>query len=230
MLAFDSPLRAGTLIGRSKRFFAEIRFDDGEQVLAHCANTGRMTGLLEPGATVWCRPLPPGRQLRFGWELVQTTEGMACINTQRANQLLALTPAAQWMPGTQLIKREPRVGTHRFDFELSRDGAAVYVEVKSVTLCESGLGLFPDAPSARASAHLKCLTELAESGIETHLVWVAMHTGIQSVAPNANIDPAFAELCGRAEALGVGLHAWATYLSPEGISLGAALPYRLVSH
>ena len=39
---------------------------------------------------------------------------------------------------SRFVRREPKVGTHRFDLQLSRGDGLVYVEIKSVTLCEDG--------------------------------------------------------------------------------------------
>ena len=76
-----------------------------------------------------------GEKLGFAWELVETPSGMACINTARANELLSLTDLSRWIPEVTFVRREPTVGSHRFDLELSRNGKPVYVEIKSVTLC-----------------------------------------------------------------------------------------------
>ncbi|MGB1849547.1 MAG: DNA/RNA nuclease SfsA, partial [Litorivicinaceae bacterium] len=87
MIDYQATLIEGRLISRYKRFFADIDTGDGV-ITAHCANTGRMTGLLEKGSRVWFRKQPPGRKLVFSWELVEVASGMACINTARANDLL----------------------------------------------------------------------------------------------------------------------------------------------
>lgn len=225
MVRFEPPLTPVVFVSRYKRFFADFTATDGSQVTAHCANTGRMTGLLHPGAQAWIRPQPPGRKLGFAWELVETPEGLACVNTARANQVLAAAPRETWLPGVEWKGREPRVGSHRFDLAYDRQGAPVYVEVKSVTWCERGRGAFPDAPSARATAHVELLASLASEGVETHLVWLSMHAGIRSIEPASYMDPAFAQACRHAQRCGVQFHAWATQIDPQGLSLGNPLPW-----
>jgi len=227
MIDYQGSLIEGRLISRYKRFFADI--DTGDAVItAHCANTGRMTGLLEEGSRVWFRKQPPGRKLGFAWELIEVGPGMACINTARANELLSSTDLSLWISGVTLVRREPRVGSHRFDLELSRDGKSVYVEIKSVMLCDDqGVGLFPDAPSERATQHLNLLAEMAADGLETHLVFVAMHSGIESIAPHRILDPAFANACTRALDAGVTLHALQTKITPHYIQLAGAIPLQL---
>ena len=225
MVDYAEPLIPGRLIKRYKRFFADIETDAGV-VTAHCANTGRMTGLLSEGAPVWIRRQPPGRKLDYAWELVETSWGLACVNTARANELIALSDLSIWIQHASLVRREPRVGAHRFDLELSREGQPAYVEIKSVTLCtEGGRGLFPDAPSARATQHVRLLTEMAQTGIETHLLWVAMHTGIRFVAPHRELDSDFAVACRDAKAAGVHIQAVSANITPQGMSLSGVIAY-----
>ena len=57
MIEFNPPLIEGLFVRRYKRFFADIEVAGIGLVTAHCANTGRMTGLLIPGSRVWIRPL-----------------------------------------------------------------------------------------------------------------------------------------------------------------------------
>ncbi|MGB1848763.1 MAG: DNA/RNA nuclease SfsA, partial [Litorivicinaceae bacterium] len=162
------------------------------------------------------------------WELVEVASDMACINTMRANELLSSTDLSFLIPGVSFFRREPKVGSHRLDLELSREGQPVYVEIKSVTLCEDqGVGLFPDAPSERATQHVSLLSEMAASGLETHLVFVAMHTGIQSVAPHRLLDPTFSKECIRAHDAGVAFHAMGAEITPHHIRSNGALPLEL---
>ena len=49
------PLQEGVLQRRWKRFLAEVELADGQLVTAHCANTGPMVGVLEPGQQVRLR-------------------------------------------------------------------------------------------------------------------------------------------------------------------------------
>ena len=51
-MKFSQPLIPGRLVRRYKRFFADVTLEDGTEVTAHCANTGAMTGIKEPGLKV----------------------------------------------------------------------------------------------------------------------------------------------------------------------------------
>jgi sugar fermentation stimulation protein A len=69
------PLLSGTLIKRYKRFFAEILLDSGETIVAHCPNTGPMTGVYQPGCPVMVsQSANPNRKLAYTWEMLQVPE------------------------------------------------------------------------------------------------------------------------------------------------------------
>ena len=55
-MKFPDPLLRGTLINRYKRFLADVKLDSGETVNAHCANSGSMLSVNEPGSEVFLSP------------------------------------------------------------------------------------------------------------------------------------------------------------------------------
>ena len=71
-MKFEKPLIEGVLIKRYKRFFADVTLKDGKVVTAHCANSGSMLSVQEPGSRVWLTPVDnPERKLKFTWELIE---------------------------------------------------------------------------------------------------------------------------------------------------------------
>ncbi|THD67299.1 MAG: hypothetical protein E8A12_05130 [Phenylobacterium sp.] len=81
-MLFPSPLARGTLLGRYKRFFADIALDDGTEITAHCPNPGAMLGLKTPGLQAYVsRSEDPKRKLAHTLELVEADGGLGGLNT-----------------------------------------------------------------------------------------------------------------------------------------------------
>ena len=81
----------GRLLGRRKRFFADVETGDGRTLVAHCPNPGSMKGLADPGIAVRCSISDrPGRSLRHTLEMVRPARCWVGVHTGRANALAAL--------------------------------------------------------------------------------------------------------------------------------------------
>jgi sugar fermentation stimulation protein A len=241
----DYPaLVPGVLLRRYKRFLADVRLEDGREVVGHCPNTGSMRAVNVPGSRVWLSPSnDPRRKLAWTWELVELAQpaspssggvALASVNTGRANRIVEEALASgrvDELSGFDQLRREVTVDGGRLDFCLSdAAGRQTYVEVKQVTLRESdGHGYFPDAVSERGRRHLEALLALAQQGHRAVLLFCVTHEGIASVAPAAHLDPAYAEALRRVEAQGVEVLARACRFDwsderPAAVSLGQALP------
>lgn len=232
---FVPALEQGILIRRYKRFLADVRTATGEELCIHCPNTGSMLNCLPKEGRVWFqRHNNPKRRLPATWELVETPQGrLACINTQRANALVAEALQKQRIPelaGFSQIQSEVPclVGNSRLDFALRypNPDRVAYVEVKSVTLGfeQSTVAAFPDAVTARGLKHLQALTELVRSGVRAVLFYCVNLSEIQAVRPAREIDPKYAMALAAAQAAGVELLAYGTRISPQSIELTHALP------
>ncbi|MCL7946132.1 DNA/RNA nuclease SfsA [Marinobacter sp. ATCH36] len=237
-MKLPAPLIEGRLIRRYKRFLADVLLQDGNEVVAHCPNTGSMLGCQPPDARVWLSTSDnPRRKLKYTWELVETSpDEMACINTSRPNNQAREAIEQGTVPelsGYGVCKAEVRYGAEksRIDLHLSghKDLADAWVEVKNVTLCDDGLGYFPDAVTTRGQKHLRELMAQARAGERAVLFFVVNHTGITSVRPADHIDRAYGELLREAHAAGVELLAYRAALTglegPDGdISLVKPVP------
>lgn len=246
-MQFASPLIPGILLKRYKRFLADVRLEDGREVVAHCPNTGAMTGCAEPGFQVWLRPAnDPKRKLQYTWELVVNAEQhIIGVNTANANTLVAealdLGVITECRHYTQ-IRREVAYGSEKskVDFLLSGEGVRpLYLEVKSVTLLagtdgkksyiqQPGLGCFPDARTERGQKHIRELIAVQESGAaDAAILFCVQHTGITSVTAAELVDPEYAALMEQAQSKGVIILAYGCDIGPQGISLTTRLPYLL---
>lgn len=230
-MRFESPLIAGTLLKRYKRFLADIRLDDGAIVTAHTPNTGSMRGCAEPGSRVWLRDSGnPARKYPLSWELVQTAAGvMAGINTGLANHLVREgieTGVIRELAGYDRIRPEVRYGANsRIDLLLQGGGRpGCYVEVKNVTLVEAGTAYFPDAVTTRGAKHLRELTAMVEEGHRAVIFFCVQRGDAEEVRPADAIDPAYGQALRDALSRGVEALAYRAIPSIMEIALSRPLP------
>ena len=230
-MEFSSSLIRGTLVKRYKRFLADVALPDGSIVTAHCPNTGAMTGCAEPGFTVFLsESTNPKRKLKYTWELAQTFDGhFIGINTHNANKLVAEAlnnKVLSLFNDIDSWKAEvtPPTANSRFDFALTRGSDVAYMEVKSVTLAEENRGFFPDAVTQRGAKHCLELARLAQSGIQTCLLFCVQHTAIDSVSIASHIDPTYAQSVKAAEKAGVKVLAAGCTIDEQKLILNQTLP------
>lgn len=232
-MQFETPLIKGTLIKRYKRFLADVQLENDDVVIAHCPNTGAMTGCADANFEVWLSESNnPKRKLAFTWELAKNFDNQWIgINTQRANKLVVegienkiITELTDY----QTLKTEVKYGEEnsRIDILLTSEGKPnCYVEVKSVTLLKDNQGLFPDAKTQRGLKHLRELTTLASNGYRAVLCYCVQHTGIRSVSVAEDIDPEYAEALRLAMANGVEVIVYGCKFTEEKIVLNQRLKF-----
>lgn len=221
-MKIPGPMTKGQLIRRYKRFLADVTLPDGSEITAHCPNTGSMLGCQPADARVILSVSDnPKRKLKYTWELVETSPGIwACINTARPNaqakEAIEEGVIAE-LSGYPTCRSEVRYGSEKSRIDLHLSGhesrAEAWVEVKNVTLCEQGIGYFPDAVTTRGQKHLRELMAQAAAGDRAVLLFVVNHTGIELVKPADWIDPAYGKLLREAQAAGVEVLAYRARLT-----------------
>ena len=231
-MEFEPPLVPGRLIRRYKRFLSDIELENGEEITAHCANPGAMTGLNEPGLRVWVQPATnPARKLRYSWRLVELTGGaFAGIDTSVPNRIVGEALKSGSIPdfaAYPTIRPEQKYGTKsRIDFLLTGEGLPdAYVEVKNVHLMrQPGLAEFPDCVTERGTKHLVELAAMARAGNRAVMLYVIQMTNARSFRLAGDIDPAYAAAFRDAREAGVDVLVFDTDITPSGIRLRKPLP------
>lgn len=233
-MQYSPPLVEGRLIRRYKRFLADVRLGD-EIVVAHCPNSGAMTGCAPADAPVWLTPSDnPKRKLKWTWELVRLPDGtFVNVHSARANAFVEEALEVGAIPelaGYTERRREVRYDEgSRIDVLLSRpDAPPCYVEVKSVTLgMGDGVSAFPDAVTARGRKHVEALQRRVEAGDRAVLFFCAARTDTVRVRPADEIDPTYGAALRAAAAAGVEVLAYVWDLTPEGVRVRARIPVEL---
>jgi sugar fermentation stimulation protein A len=207
----ESPLVLGTFVERLHRFGAIVKVR-GRKEYCHVTNSGRLKELLYPGAKVGLvdhfqlfkiknSKLKFRRKTRYAIRLAYYREKWVCIEANIAPRLLK----EAWQEGRipelgsyDRLQAEVPLNAHtRFDFfaENSRNGGKAWIEVKCVTLVgEKGIGLFPDAPSERASKHLRELMALSlKPKTKCFVFFVLQNPWGKAVGPKDDTDPVFGQ-------------------------------------
>lgn len=222
------------LIKRYKRFLADVALPNGDTLTVHCPNTGAMTGCADPGSQVWLSTSDnTKRKYANTWELARTAAGhWIGIHSAKANALVleAIEKGViRQLQGYSQLRTEVKYGEEKSRIDVwleDEDGQQCFVEVKSVTLLqagETGLGVFPDAVSARGAKHLRELMAVKKQGHRAVLLFCVQHSGIDKVAPADNIDPCYADTFREALAAGVEVYAYRADINEQSIVLTTEL-------
>ena len=221
-------LTPAIFIKRDNRFTARVRLEGGTPAAAYVPTTGRLTGALRPGCRVWLEPVDnPKRRTAYTLLLTELDQGGLCsVNAITANRLFHEAVTRQQLAAFSYNKIDKEVshGRSRLDFQLSQNGNICWVEVKSVTFVEGGVGMFPDAPTARGRRHLETLAKLAAKGDRACAVFIAQRPDAARFAPHQAIDPAFAETLRRVHQAGVEVHAYGCEVSLYEIRIATEIP------
>lgn len=220
----------GIFLERVNRFLARVEVD-GREVGVHVANSGRMKELFVPGWRVLVRPVAgEHRKTKYDLVLVDMGQALASADARAPNALLAESVAnghLKQFAGYTDIRREVTFGDSRLDLMLEGPQGRCYIEAKSVTLVKNGVGLFPDAPTARGAKHLRTLITVLEAGHRAAVVFVVQRPDANVFATSDPSDPELAEALRSAVAAGVEAYAYNCEVTERSIRLDHSLPIRL---
>jgi sugar fermentation stimulation protein A len=180
----NATYREAVFIERLNRFVARV-YLDGTALPVRVPNTGRLAELFIPGTPVIL--VPSNGKYSFTIQYVIYKGRPVLIDSILSNRVFRDCMAARAVPGLEeysIIKREPAVGNHRFDYTIGNSGKDFFVEIKSCTLAWRSIASFPDAVSDRASEHVRVL---AESG-KGILVFLLLHENVDLFVPNYHTD------------------------------------------
>ena len=223
-------LVAAHFLTRLNRFAALVALD-GQEVMVHIANSGRMRELLEPGRRLLLTPAPgEHRKTRFDLALVDLGTSLVSADARLPNGLVAEALNAGQLPQFREypeLRREVQYGASRLDLLLDGPPGRCYGEVKSVTLVVDGIGLFPDAPTTRGVKHLKELSRAVAEGHRAAVMFVVQRADAVAMSPNDSADPDFGAALRAAQAAGVEIYAYNCAVSLSEIRLASPLPIKL---
>jgi len=219
-----------TFVRRLNRFAGHVDLN-GEEVLVHIANSGRMGELFVEGHRVLLRPAyGEHRKTAFDLALVDLGGILISADSRLPNQLVYEAFQQGRLPqfaGYQSARREVFYGESRLDLVLDGPAPSCYVETKSVTLVVKGTGLFPDAPTIRGIKHMVSLSKAVAGGHGAAVVFVVQRGDAEDFAPNDKADPEFGTALREAADKGVEVYAYRCSVTTDQIVLSDPIPTRL---
>lgn len=234
-MQFESNLEDATLIKRYKRFLADVKLPNGQEITIHCPNTGSMKNCQDPGGKIWFSTVnKKTRKYAQTWQFIEVNDcELVGINTSLANRLVLEAienGVIKQIANFSKLRTEVSYGTEnsRIDILLEDGDTRCYIEVKNVSFGVSGgIGLFPDAITVRGQKHLRELINVKKAGDRAILVFCVQHTGVDRISPADNIDPVYTDLLRKALAVGVEVIAYQADIdiSSSTIRLEKELPF-----
>ena len=225
-MRFGKKIVDGIFLERPNRYLSRVEVE-GEEVLAHVPDPGRLPGLMMTGRKVRLIHQPgPKRKTEYTLVLVRHGSIWVSVYPVFANKLIQdalMDRVLPFLKGYTEFSSEVKVKNSRFDFKLMFPKSPAYVEVKSVSFVEKGLGRFPDAPTERGVKHIKELMEFCGQGYRSAVVFVSQRSDTRSITSNDDIDPVFGEWLRNASGKGVELYGMNCKVTPTTISLNKAV-------
>jgi len=221
-MKFGKKIVEGVFLERPNRYLARVKIS-GKETLAHVPDPGRLPGLLLANRKVRLVHQPSEkRKTDYTLVLVQHGSIWVSVFPAFANSLVSnalMEKSLSFFKGYSSFASEVKAGNSRFDFHLNFFKKEAYVEVKSVSLVEDGIGKFPDAPTKRGIKHIQELIELSEKGYRAAVLFISQRQDTQSITCNDKIDPDFGKWLRKSENKGVELYGMNCKVTPTTISL-----------
>ena len=198
---YDTILKA-TYTGRPNRFVVTLELN-GESVLAHLPNPGRMWELLFTGVTMYIVPHDkPDAKTKYRVIGIERDGVVIMLDTNYSNDVAEHLIENKLIPGWEewrVVRREYTVKLHgtssRFDLLLTNDkGDEFLLEVKSCTLFSKTGAMFPDAITERGRKHLLHLRELQNEGYHTGVLFLVQWDQAKWFLPDYHTDLEFATI------------------------------------
>lgn len=229
-IEIGGKLVKGIFKERLTRFSALVQIKD-ETVQCFLPNPGRMYELLAPNAEVILREsLVKERKTSYDLVGVYFKGQQISLDSRVPNKLVWEALKHGELPefsGYTIIKPEYSYGHTKFDFLLSNEQKTCLLEVKSTTLVEDGIAMFPDAKTERGKRHVMELLKAKKEGYRAALLFVIQRRDAHTFSPADNIHPEFGKALRTAVENGVEIYAYTSEFIGDTIMLKEKVKIKL---
>ncbi|MEO0270636.1 MAG: DNA/RNA nuclease SfsA [candidate division WOR-3 bacterium] len=175
----------GKFLRRINRFVTFVEFKK-KKVKAYLANSGRLKEVLTEGAECL---LEKGKgKIPYKLIAVKKDDVWVSVDSHLPNKFfyeLYKRKEIDFLRKARFLSREFKIDGERIDFLFIRGKKRIFLEIKSCTLVEQGIAIFPDAPTIRGKRHLDLLSKLKENGDDAYIVFIVQRKDAKSFAPNS---------------------------------------------
>lgn len=227
---YPSPLIAGTLVKKYRRFIVDVRLEDGTVVTAHCPMMGPMQGIADPGRTVMLSDSGlETRRHRLTWELVDIDGTWVGVNASFPQKVLVESIEQKLIPSLREFGEMQIDATygHRNKIDVMLQGMEhnCFINTFHVSWGENGVALFPDGPSQRITKAVSQLTEIASQGHRAIAFFFVQRSDCSIFKPAEHVDRDFLKAILAAQSAGTEIMVYQADITLQGISLGKTLAY-----
>jgi sugar fermentation stimulation protein A len=164
-------------------------------ITAYLPNPGRLWELLQENKTIYITRTAhvPEKRTEYTVIAVEKDGVHVFLHTHHTNTVVKWLIEKQAVPGLEdysVEKPEFTVGRSRFDFLLKKGNDRMLLEVKSCTLFNGSMAMFPDAVTDRGRRHV---AELAASSYHSGVLFVVHSNSVKCFLPEYHIDPEFSK-------------------------------------
>ncbi|MCF2137812.1 MAG: DNA/RNA nuclease SfsA [Candidatus Thorarchaeota archaeon] len=193
----DQSILTATFLRRPNRFLGVVELD-GVETYAYIPNPGRMNELMIHGRTVYLRPVDDEtRKTSYDMLAIDHNGLLVSLDANLPNRFIKRMLQQHALPQFHDYDRvipEPPLYGGRADFRLEGNGLTTMIEVKSCTLVEDRIAMFPDAVTERGARHMHHLARALREGLvdKASVIFVIQRPDADVFTPNERTDPKFA--------------------------------------
>lgn len=212
----------GTFLERPNRFIGHFLLEDGSIAIAHVHDSGRLKELLYPGNKVLLRKATDMSKRKTQWDVIAafSDDGEEILINSSIHRYITDSFFSKenisFFGKVDKIKPEVKYGNSRLDYLIQKNGEQIFIETKGVSLVIDKVATFPDAPSIRATKHLKELIEIKRQGHRAG-VFLTILRDADFFVPKKDTDPVFYETFYEAIEAGVEIYPVQFYFSQGDI-------------
>lgn len=212
---------------RLNRFLGVVEID-GKDVKCFIPNPGRMRELLRTGSIVYLiEKNVSNRKTCYDLILVEYESYLVSVDSRVPNIVFNEAVESSMIPEFEdyvVTKKEPMFLNSRLDFLLNASSKnPVLMEVKSCTLVQNGVALFPDAPTKRGVRHVNDLIQAIPEQ-RAAIFFLIQREDARLFKPNKITDPSFANALENAKKIGLEVYAYNCLVTLYEILLNERLP------